>query len=217
MAKQQPAALVFAGPVSRGSLIQLPGLQDCLGWVKSSSIPTASRAVHALGCGKAVRDYRDLSEARMFLISVPESSIGAIVQSLASSELSWQRRTVILFDSEQNSSALLPLQDRGAFAASLNYHNKPEQFLAEGSPQALRQIRGLTAPKPLIVLRSKDRYLAAIRGLRDDFYPGFGLSLKELRASGLDKVSAERTAAVTLAESARVFLRAGHRLLKPRQ
>ncbi len=63
MAKLQPVALVFAGPVSRGTLGQLPGLRERLRWIKSSSVATATRAVRGLRAGVAVPDYADLSPA----------------------------------------------------------------------------------------------------------------------------------------------------------
>src|SRR5689334_12716049 len=137
MENQWPAALVFAGPVSRGTLTRLPGLTTHLRWIKSSSVATASRAVRALRAGRAVRDYLGLSEAYIVLVSTPAGSLPEITRQLAQSGLEWHDRIVVLYDSDADCRALQPLSDRGAAVASLNYHRRPEQFVVEGHTRAV--------------------------------------------------------------------------------
>src|SRR4051794_14918081 len=138
MAKLQPVALVFAGPVSRGTLGQLPGLRERLRWIKSSSVATATRAVRGLRAGVAVPHYTDLSGAVLVLVSVPDKSVPTWVEALATCGLSWQKKIVVLYDSTHTSDALEPLRHAGAAVATLNYHERPEQFVCEGDPVALR-------------------------------------------------------------------------------
>jgi hypothetical protein len=214
MAKQQPVALVFAGPVSRGTLGRLPGLRQRLTWVKSSSIPTASRAIHALGAGHAVAAYSDLRSAAAILISAPGPALRVIVEDLASSDLSWRNRAVVIYDSEFDSKALEPLRRAGAETASLIYHEKPEQFLAEGTPEALRFLRSLTGAKPLIAMKSTLDYRRAMRLIVDDFFPVMAAAIDALQKAGMTRAQAENTLGATVAESARTWLRAGKRLLK---
>ncbi|MDZ4801926.1 MAG: hypothetical protein SGI92_27545 [Bryobacteraceae bacterium] len=214
MAKQQPVALVFAGPVSRGSLGRLPGLRQALAWVKSSSIATASRAVHALHEGRAVAHYADLEEASIILVSVPEHAIKGTVDALAESCLTWQHKTVVLFDTCADSSALEPLAVRGAETATLLFHARPEQFLCEGSTEALRAVRRLTGTTTLLVLRDKAAYFRAVDLTTAAFYPLFSAAVDAFCSGGMTKSEAEKTTAAMIAESARTFLRAGKRLLK---
>lgn len=216
MAKQQPVALVFAGPVSRGSLGRLPGLRQQLAWIKSSSIPTASRAVHALGCGRAVARFSDLRSAELFVISAPVGSVAEIVENLADSGLSWHERIVVLYDSGCDSSALTPLRELGAETASIFYHARPEQFLGEGTPEALRGVRKLTGDKTLISLRSYDEYQRGLCVTTEEFFPMLEAAMDAFTRAGMSRPQAEQTTAVMIAESARNWLRAGKRLLAKR-
>lgn len=215
MAKLQPVALVFAGPVSRGTLSQLPGLRERLRWIKSSSVATATRAVRGLRAGVAVRDYADLSAAAVVLISVPEQNVQTWADALANCGLSWHKKIAVLYDSTLASDALKPLHAAGAAVATLNYHARPEQFVCEGDAVALRALRDLAANKPLIPLTSKERYFRAVRRTRDEFIPMFASCIEDFRAAGMQKAAAEKAAAAGLQESVRSYLRAGHRVLNP--
>jgi hypothetical protein len=214
MEKRRRAALVFAGPVSRGSLTRLPGLSDQLEFIKSSSIPTASRAVNALRCGQAVRSYEELAGADLILLSAPDAVLPAIVSGLVSSKLDWRGRTVVLYDAERDSSDLEVFRRLGAVVATLNWCASPPRFLAEGDPEAIRRIRSLRPGKSLMVLRSKASYLQALRATTEDFYPLLAASVDLFRKAGMEKAAAEKTAASLFAESARTYLRAGKRLLQ---
>lgn len=213
MAKQQPVALVFAGPVSRGTLGQLPGLNHHLRWIKSSSIATASRAVRALRAGIAVGEYTDLTNASAILISVPHDAVDHWAETLAGCGLDWSKRLAVLYDSERDCDALLPLQRKGALVATLDYHPRPEQFLVQASAEALRLIRVLTHDKPLIRLSCKDQYRRALHCARDEFLPLFASTVDHFRAAGMQKAAAEKAAAAAIEDSARAYLRAGHRVL----
>ncbi len=217
MARQQPAALVFAGPVSRGTLSRLPGLRQHLVWIKSSSIATASRAVHALRCGRAVSAFADFEDATVVFISVPDHAVEAAVQELADCGLSWRGRTAILYDSGCTRGMLTPLSSRGAETASLIYHAKPEQFLVDGTPEAIRTVRLFTLDTPLLHLRSCADYRQAMRLTTEDFYPLFAEAMEAFHKAGMTRVQAERTTATMIAESARTWLRAGKRLFKKKR
>lgn len=214
MAKLQPVALVFAGPVSRGSLGRLPGLRRDLVWVKSSSVATASRAVHALHEGRAVADYADLEDASLILVSVPEKVVKSTITALAESCLKWRNKVVVLYDSHFDSHALQTLAVRGAETATLLHHARPEQFLCEGSTEALRAVRRLTGSTPMLVLRNKQEYLRGLHLTTAEFYPLFSAAIDAFSKAGMTKSEAEKTTAAMIAESARTYLRAGKRLLQ---
>jgi len=211
MEKQQRAALVFAGPVSRGTLNRLPGLPEQLEYVKSSSVATASRAVQALRCGRTVHRLDELEGVDLLILSVPDRALPATVAELLKSGLPLAAMTVVLYDSHLSSTELELLRDVGAHVASLSWHARPEQFVAEGDAFALRRIRSLTGKKTLLILRSKESYLRALRSTTEDFYPVLASAVQGLREAGMEKGTAERMAASLIDHSARVFLRAGRR------
>lgn len=216
MEKQQRAALVYAGPVRRSSLTRLPGLAYQLKYIKSSSVATASRAVSALRAGQAVRRYEELAGADLILISVPDAAVARVVSDLAASQLEWKGRTVALFDSAMDTSALLQLKARGAHVATLNWSAHPERFFAEGSAAGLKRIRTLTGKRSLLVLTSKAMYLKAEMISRDGFFPMLASTVELFRKAGMEKAAAEQTAAALFTESIRAWLRAGRRLLNVR-
>lgn len=214
MENQRRAALVYAGQVSRGGLTHLPELRKELAFIKSSSIPTASRAVRALRSGRAVQTLEEFKQADLILISVPEAQINAAVAELEASALSWSGRTVVLFDSDLDSAALTPLALRGASIASLNWCPHPQRFFAEGQPEAIRRIKKLMPARSLMVIRSKSDYMNGVRASTEEFYPLLSAAVEGFQKSGMHRAAALKTAALLFAESARVFLRAGKRVLK---
>lgn len=213
MVKQRRTALVCAGPLSRGSLTRLSCLPDQVDCIKSSSIPTASRAVAALRAGRAVRSYEELTGADLFLISVPDYSTPRILDELAGCGIEWGGRTIALYDSEADSDILAPFAALGARTATLNWSPLPERFIMEGDSDAIRRLRTLTGSDPVLVLRSKASYLEGLRTATSEFFPLLADAVDHFRAAGLDKAAAEKTAALLFAESARTWLRAGRRLL----
>jgi len=213
MAKLQQVALVFAGPVSRGTLTQLPGLRDHLRWIKSSSVATASRAVRALRAGIPIGDYTSMDDAGIILISVPDDSAESWAKSLAGCGLKWAGRLVVLYDSVHDRQILRPLEDEGATVATLNYHGRPEQFLVDGVPEAVKTLRILTTERPVVRLSDKTRYFHGLRCAREHFMPLFASVVEHFRAAGMQKAAAEKAAAAAIEESTRSYLRAGHRLL----
>lgn len=214
MVKQRRAALVYAGRASRGSLTRLPGLAEQLRFVKSSSVATASRAVHSLRGGKAVRSFLDLDSADLIVISVPEALVAGTVEDLNTSGLNWAKRFVVLYDSELDSAVLSSLARQGAITATLNYSPIPERFVAEGDPDAIRRLRSLVAAKELLILHSKADYLHGMRASMERFLPLLASVVDDFRRAGMEKAIAQKTAATMLSESARAYLRAGRRLLK---
>jgi len=155
-----------------------------------------------------------MAAADLILVSVPESLLARITNELASAELDWRGRTVLLFDSLCESSALAVLQNRGAAVASLNWSTHPERFYGEGNPAALKRVKSLTGKQHILVLQSKALYLQAERASREGFYPVFASTVQLFCESGLEKATAEKTAALLFSGSIRAWLRAGHRLLK---
>lgn len=219
MKKQQRVALICAGPVSRSALSRLPGLRDELAWVKATTPAAAGRAANTLG-GRAVRDYADLGGAAIVLIRASDDAVAGVVEELQSADLDWQDRTVVLFESGFDSTALAPLSEAGAHAASLNHLDALESLLLlEGTHEARRRVRRLlaTGRHRLIELKpgTKGEYLSAVERCTSGFMPVIAAAVDAFMRAGMEKAAAEKTAASLFERSLRAYLRAGKRLLKP--
>lgn len=219
MKKQQRVALVCASPVSRNALSRLPGLRDELTWVKGTTPSATGRAANALG-GHAVRDYADLTAAAVVLIRATDEAVAGVVEELLSADLDWHDRTVVLFESGLDSTALAPLARAGAHAASLNHLDASDSLLLlEGAQEARRRLRRLLARgrHTLIELKpgTKDEYLSAVDRCTNGFMPVIAAAVDGFMRAGMEKAAAEKTAASLFERSLRAYLRAGKRLLKP--
>ena len=219
MKKQQRIALVCAGPVSRSGLSRLPALRAQLAWVKSSNPSAASRAANVLG-GRAVREYTELGEASIVLIRAPDDLLPSVIEELRQSELEWAGRTVVLFESGLDSTALEPLALAGAHPASLSLVDAiSPAVLLEGSADARRRIRNLLAGgrDNLIELTKggKTEYRAAVHACTTAFVPAIAAAVDRFVRAGMQKAAAEKTAASLFEGSLRAYLRAGKRLLRP--
>jgi hypothetical protein len=188
--------------------------------VKTGNISCATRVANALGCGIAVREYSDLSGAQIIILKAPDDSLSELLSEMAESGLDWTGRTVMLFDSDLDSSMLAPLEHLGAFPASLSrLHDLPDTLLAEGHPQAVRCFRrSLRAQHghQLIEIRRgcKAEYLAGVRLGTTAFLPTVAAAIDHFCSAGIPKAAAEKTAASLFEGSIRAYFRAGKRLLR---
>jgi hypothetical protein len=221
MKKQPPVALVCAGPVNRGSLGSLPGIVEKLRWIKTGHVSSTTRAVNTLGCGTAVREYAGISGAEIVLVKAPEPVVADLVAEMADAALDWTGRTVVLVDTDLDSMALAPLEQLGAFPASLTRLNAlPDTVLLEGHAEAVRAVRRLLrsrSPQVIEIHRGcKHEYLAGVRLGTSSFLPTIAGAIDHFLRAGMQKAAAEKTAAFLFEDSIRAYFRAGKRLLRNR-
>jgi hypothetical protein len=200
-------------------LARIPRLDEQLGWIKSSSIAVASRAVNVLRCGRSVRDFESLTKADLILLQLPDTAVEHTIAALASSGLYWPGKSVALMHPVLDSSALSLLERRGATAACFSLlSDTPPKFLVEGHPDAVRRLRKLLKSYQTTVLEiergRKGDYLAGVYASTAELVPLFAGAIDHLRRAGLQKADAESTAASMFETSIRAYLRVGKRLLE---
>lgn len=218
MRQTRDVALVCEGPVRSSSLVRLPHIGERLGWVRSVTTAAAGRAASTLRGGAPVRDFEEMEAADIFLISVPENSLPMVISDMAGSEVDWSGKTVALYDSLYDHVSLGPLRRRGAKTATIN--NVPSldglQYLLEGEAEAIRKLRKLIEYRGtrILELRSKTDYIAAVHTATAEFLPLVASAVDSFVASGMDKATAENTAASLFDSSIKAYFRVGRRLLK---
>ena len=218
--KDQPrVGLVCAGQISRSAVGKLPGLRQRVHWVKSGTISAASRAANALGSGLPVRDWIGLRQASVILVQAPDEAIPELICEMAKSELDWKERSVVLIDSDFDSTALALLERHGACPGSLNWlGSSPDRYLIEGKHEAVVRMKSLLPRRgsEIIEIRrgGKSDYLTGVRHATDGFLPLLAASVDRFVKAGMEKGAAERTAAALVEASVRAYMRAGRRLLK---
>jgi hypothetical protein len=172
-----------------------------------------------LGCGEACREYGELSAAAVVIVTAPDDVLPGLIAEMANSELEWQNRTVVLFDTHLGSLALAPLERRGALTASLSSLSAlPETLLIEGHPEAVRRIRRILRNRRLETVEirrgAKVEYLKGVKMGTTLFFPTIAGTIDQFRKAGMQKAAAEKTAAWLFDSSLRAYFRAGKRLLR---
>jgi predicted short-subunit dehydrogenase-like oxidoreductase (DUF2520 family) len=214
MTKVRSLALVCAGPISRTTFGRLPHLARKLGPVKSGSLQRASRAVTALGGGRAVSQYQDLDESKTVLLNVPDPQLDAVVAELASA-LTWKDKVVLLCSSPLDSSQLAPLEALGAAVGSFELIAgfEGQRYVIEGSAAAVREMRALlqhgTARAIVIRRGAKKQYLAGVACASSLLTSMIVASVNNLRAAGVPLKQAHSIAANLAGKSLRDYLKAG--------
>src|SRR5258708_3733971 len=99
-------ALVGAGAVGRTALGRLPKLSQQLGPVAAASHRLASRIVNSLRAGQPLKDLAGLDSTALILICAPGGTIVNVIDALRQAEIAWQRKVLVLFDSEMFSTEL---------------------------------------------------------------------------------------------------------------
>jgi hypothetical protein len=219
MKKQPWVGLVCAGQVSRTGLARIARLDEQLGWIKSNTVATASRAVNGLKAGRAIRDYESLSKAHLILIQAPGETIEPITEALAASGLHWPGKSVALFHSVLDSSALSRLERLGASVASFALlGDSPPKFLLEGQPDAVAMLRRFFRHSQTTAIQiehgRKSEYLAGVYAATAEFMPLISKAVERFRRAGMDKAEAGSTAALLIESSMRAYFRSGMRLLQ---
>src|SRR6516164_6079482 len=111
--------LLGAGGVGRSFLARMPVLLSHLGPVKAASFGVARRISNTLRAGRPSLDYAPFAECDLICVALPESSIDRVGREI-SSEISLDRKIVVLCNSTRDSFWPSPLLAGGALVATLN-------------------------------------------------------------------------------------------------
>jgi hypothetical protein len=145
MKKAKSVALICAGNLTDSPLPRFRWLSDRLGPVKSPSFRLASRVVNTLKAGQPVKNYADLDPCRLILVCVPDEILPDVVGEMASAEISWRGKSVVLCSAWLDSSELREFGARGASVGSIctipGFDDR--RYLIEGDKLAIRESRRL--------------------------------------------------------------------------
>src|SRR5689334_14150914 len=106
MKKPKSVALIAAGNLADSPVSRLWGLPERLGPVKSVSYRLASRMANSLRAGHAAKDYAEVGDCELILISVPDEMLAATTAELASAGISWAGKAAVIASALLDSSEL---------------------------------------------------------------------------------------------------------------
>jgi predicted short-subunit dehydrogenase-like oxidoreductase (DUF2520 family) len=164
MKKAQSVGLIGTGSLTDTPLTRFWWLPERLGPVKSASYRVASRIANMLQAGHPVKDYAEFESCDLILVCVPEETVPQVVSEMASAEISWRGKAVVLCSTWLDSGELHQLSALGASVGSISpipgFDN--ERYLVEGDPLAIRQSKSL--------VEYRDRRVIAIERPLKPFY-----------------------------------------------
>lgn len=197
-------------------LARVPDLARDLGPVASSSIRIAGRIVNSLHGGHAVTDLSTFDSAEVILVCAPDTGLDRIAKLLTDAPLDWPRKTILFIESRTSSLEYPQFQHRGAAVGSLNpIDGIAGSFVAEGSPDALREARRLVKKlggKCFEVALDQIRFFEAARTISTSLLtPLIDTCVECLQTAGVDRATAARLAEVLFARTLRSYMHAGRR------
>jgi predicted short-subunit dehydrogenase-like oxidoreductase (DUF2520 family) len=164
MKKAQSVGLIGTGSLTDTPLTRFWWLPERLGPVKSASYRVASRIANMLQAGHPVKDYAEFESCDLILVCVPEETVPEVVSEMASAEISWRGKAVVLCSTWLDSGELHKLSALGASVGSISpiHGFDDERYLVEGDPLAIRQSKSL--------VEYRDRRAIAIERPLKPFY-----------------------------------------------
>lgn len=211
------AALLAAGKTRDSFLRRVPRLDVKLGPVRSTSFRLASRISNLLGAGYPVGHLNDFASCRVILVSMPESWLPSIVDELLEAPWDWKAKTVLLCNSESDSSVLDKLAFVGAATGSLTPVEGFDDrlFVAEGQSKAIRMARIFVGGPDVRVISMepgrKALYSAGINFATGLALPLLAASVETLRACGIHHNEAQMIADRLFQRTLRSYMKAGRR------
>ncbi len=90
MKSRLPAALVIEGNLTASQVLQLPGIAEEFGPVKSGSLRIARRVSNFLRAGYAVATYKELQAARLVLLRLPDAAVERVTAEICAADLTFE-------------------------------------------------------------------------------------------------------------------------------
>ena len=208
--------LVATGSLARSWFLTVAGQADRLGPVISSNFRVASRFVNTLQAGVPAEDYGLLNPCKLILIRVGVDEWFEVLDGLAQARISWKGKSVILCDTDLESSEWSELEKRGASVASLLYTEIDDQscYIMEGSPRALAEAQAiLNLPRVRVIelARSRKALYLACREAAAMIVPLAAAAEEELRRAGVKADTAAWMVEHWFKDGLRAYKKAGRR------
>src|SRR6266850_8484306 len=143
MKKAKSVALIAAGRLTGSDICGFGRLSDRLGPVMAPSFRLASRIANSLRAGHPVRDYAEFDSCSPIVVSVPDAIVPAVVNEIASANICWRNKAIVLCSALLDSGELSVLAERGASIGSISAIPGFEdpRYLVEGDRLAILELK----------------------------------------------------------------------------
>ncbi|MFN7934781.1 MAG: DUF2520 domain-containing protein [Bryobacteraceae bacterium] len=177
----------------------------------------ASRIVNILEAGRPVDSLEAFAQASVILISVPDSWLERFEDELLRCNFSWKGKSVLLFESKRDSSALSKLAAAGAAVGSLTplllFDEKA--VVLEGSRKAVQEGRKLVTSPGIRVLTMnagrKPLFSAGAGFATSLALPLLAASVETLRAAGIEQSDALALTEKLFLKTLRSYIKSGRK------
>ena len=208
--------LVATGSLARSWFLTVAQQAGRLGPVISSNYRVASRFVNTLRAGVPAEDYGLLDSCKLILVRVGEDEWYEVLEGLGQARIGWKGKSVILCDTDLDSSEWCALEKRGAAVASMLYTEIQEQsrYVMEGNPKALADAQAiLNLPRVRVIelARSRKSMYLACREAAAMIVPLAAAAEEELRRAGVKPDTAAWMVEHWFQDGLRAYKKAGRR------
>ena len=208
--------LVATGSLARSWFLTVAGQAQRLGPVISSNYRVASRFVNTLQAGVPAEDYGLLDPCKLILVRVGEDEMYEVLEGLVQARIGWKGKSVVLCDTDLESSEWCELEKRGASVASMLYTEINEQscYVMEGSRKAVADAQAiLNLPRIRIIelRRSQKSLYLACREAAAMIVPLAAAAEEELRRAGVRPDTAAWMVEHWFQDGLRAYKKAGRR------
>ncbi len=185
--------------------------------MKAPSFRLASRIANSLRAGHPVRDYAEFDACRLILVSVPDSILPTVVREIASANISWRNKSIVLCSASLDSGELSDLAARGASIGSISAIPGFEdpRYLVEGDPLAILESKRLVqhaARRTVAIQRSlKPFYLAALTSTGSLLFALLLAASESLRQAGISTSMSATILEKQLHKTLRSHVKAGRK------
>ena len=208
--------LVATGSLSRSWFLTVAEQAERLGPVISSNYRVASRFVNTLQAGEPAEDYGLLDSCKLILVRVGEDEWYEVLEGLAQSRIKWKGKSVVLCDTDLDSSEWCQLEKLGGSVATMLYTEINEQscYVMEGNAKAIADAQAmLNLPRVRVIElhRSHKALYLACREAAAMIVPLAAAAEEDLRRAGVKADTAAWMVEHWFQDGLRAYKKAGRR------
>jgi hypothetical protein len=176
----------------------------------------ASRFVNTLQAGMPTEDYGLLDSCKLILVRVGEDEWFEVLDGLAKARIGWEGKSIILCDTDSESSEWSELETRGAAVATMLHTEVDEQscYVMEGDPRAVavaQTILNLPRVRVIELTRSHKSIFLACRKAAAMIVPLAAAAEEDLRRAGVKADTAAWMVEHWFQDGLRAYKKAGRR------
>ncbi len=210
MKRPSSLALVASGPTRHNLFVRLPRLTVSLGPVKAPALRISSRIANTLRGGWPAKDWAELAEAEIVVISINCSRVlEELMPEMVELGEFWRGKIVVAADVPLGRHALAPLVCQGAIPASLlSLDTAPPAFILDTDRRTGVRLRKWIRNAGGHVIEASEQAYSAVNTLTEERLPGlFDNAMTVLRQSGLESAEARHLVEVHFHQALRTYLR----------